>query len=462
MSIQVTKSAEATKDTQIVNETLTAKLERYKERVKLLEERQNVDLNSREKYIDSQMNDIILHKNAKFASFEEQINTLKQNLSKYVKENESLMTSIEVLKKQTKAKENKVLLIEYNETLELKAQLAKKEHMVEKTIFNELVLRCSCLENHCVNIELKLQHKKESFLNNRHLNNQDAPEIQEFFQINEWQAKLKAKDVSIANLKKHIESLKGKNVVEKDVTPNNVNVIALGMFKLDLEPLSPKLLKTRDVHIDYIKHTQEHADTLREIVEHARALRHLDSDLDSACRSNHPLVLELGLLKAYGRKMLSAHQLLAFSKYTCYIRDLEGVNLLKGSRGSNLYTLSLEDMMLSSPICLLSKASKTKYWLWHRRLSHLNFDYITTLAKQGLVRGLPKLKFKKDHLCSACALGKSKKHTHKPKAKDFVQENPYLLHIDLCRPMKIQSINGKKYILVIVDDYSRFTWVKYL
>ncbi|GJW05204.1 integrase, catalytic region, zinc finger, CCHC-type containing protein [Tanacetum coccineum] len=68
------------------------------------------------------------------------------------------------------------------------------------------------------------------------------------------------------------------------------------------------------------------------------------------------------------------------------------------------WTLSLEDMMVSSPIYLLSKASKTKFWLWHRRLSHLNFDYITTLAKQGLVHGLPRLKFQKDHLCSTCAL----------------------------------------------------------
>ncbi|GJU43231.1 retrovirus-related pol polyprotein from transposon TNT 1-94 [Tanacetum coccineum] len=126
-----------------------------------------------------------------------------------------------------------------------------------------------------------------------------------------------------------------------------------------------------------------------------------------------------------------------FCKHTCYIRDLEGVDLLKGSRGSNLYTLSLEDMMLSSPISLLSKASKTKAWLWHRMLSHLNFDYITTLAKQGPVRGLPKLKFQKDHLCSACALGKSKKHTHKPKVEDSIQEKLYLLHMDLCRPMRI-------------------------
>nr|GEY61313.1 hypothetical protein [Tanacetum cinerariifolium] len=75
---------------------------------------------------------------------------------------------------------------------------------------------------------------------------------------------------------------------------------------------------------------------------------------------------------------------------------------------SNLeYTLSLGDMIVSSPICLLSKALKTKSWLWHRRLSHLNFGALNHLAKHGLVRGLPKLTSKKYHLCSACAMGKN-------------------------------------------------------
>ncbi|GJU21501.1 retrovirus-related pol polyprotein from transposon TNT 1-94 [Tanacetum coccineum] len=148
----------------------------------------------------------------------------------------------------------------------------------------------------------------------------------------------------------------------------------------------------------------------------------------------------------------------AFRKHTCFIRDLEGVDLLKGSRGSNLYMLSLETLMLYSPVCLLSKASKTKSWLWHQRLSHLNFNYINSLAKQGLVRGLPKLKYQKDHLCSACAHGKSKKHFHKPKAKDFIQEKLYLLHMDLYGPMRVQSISGRIYILVIVDDFSQFSW----
>nr|GFD16020.1 integrase, catalytic region, zinc finger, CCHC-type, peptidase aspartic, catalytic [Tanacetum cinerariifolium] len=82
----------------------------------------------------------------------------------------------------------------------------------------------------------------------------------------------------------------------------------------------------------------------------------------------------------------------AFRQYSCFIRNLDGVDLLTGSRGNNLYTLSLKDMMASSPIFLLSNCSKTKSWIWHRRLSHLNFGAINHLARQGLVRGLPKLK----------------------------------------------------------------------
>nr|GFA05704.1 hypothetical protein [Tanacetum cinerariifolium] len=123
----------------------------------------------------------------------------------------------------------------------------------------------------------------------------------------------------------------------------------------------------------------------------------------------------------------------AFRQHTCFIRNLDGVDLLTGSRGNNLYTLFIQDTMASSPT-----------------------------SRQGLVRGLPKLKFEKDHLCSACAMGKSTRKAHKPKSKDTNQEKLYLLHMDLYGPMRVESVNGKKYILVIVDDYSRFTWVKFL
>ncbi|GJV69126.1 integrase, catalytic region, zinc finger, CCHC-type containing protein [Tanacetum coccineum] len=92
----------------------------------------------------------------------------------------------------------------------------------------------------------------------------------------------------------------------------------------------------------------------------------------------------------------------AFRKHSCYVRNTDGVELIKGSCGSNLYTISIEDMLKSSPICLLSKASKNKSWLWHGRLNHLNFGTINDLARTDLVRELPRLKFEKDHLCFAC------------------------------------------------------------
>ncbi|GJZ58340.1 integrase, catalytic region, zinc finger, CCHC-type containing protein [Tanacetum coccineum] len=141
----------------------------------------------------------------------------------------------------------------------------------------------------------------------------------------------------------------------------------------------------------------------------------------------------------------------AFQKNTCFIRNLEGVDLLSGSQDTNLYTISLDGMLKSSPICLLSKASKTKSWLWHRRLSNLNFGTLNKLAKDGLARGIPRLKFQKDHLYSACALRKSKKSSHQPKAEDTNQEKLYLLHMDLCGPMRVASINGKRRNRTLVE-----------
>nr|GEZ68790.1 copia protein [Tanacetum cinerariifolium] len=136
------------------------------------------------------------------------------------------------------------------------------------------------------------------------------------------------------------------------------------------------------------------------------------------------------------RKFCDSNMEVAFRKHSYYVRDSDDVDLIKGSRGSNLYTISVEDMMKSSSICLLSKACKTKSWLWHRRLNHLNFSTINDLARKNLVRGIPRLKFEKDHLCRACQLGKSKKHTHSPKTKNTNLEVLNTLYIDLCGPMR--------------------------
>ncbi|GJW63671.1 integrase, catalytic region, zinc finger, CCHC-type containing protein [Tanacetum coccineum] len=139
-------------------------------------------------------------------------------------------------------------------------------------------------------------------------------------------------------------------------------------------------------------------------------------------RTDRPLVFGFRLLKTYDGGSLTAQE---FREKVH--RD--------SSRGSNLYTISIEDMMKSSPIYLLSKASKNKSWLWHRGLNHVNFGTINDLARNDLVRGLPRLKFDKDHLCSACQLGKSKKHTHTPKAENTNLEVLNTLHVDLCGPI---------------------------
>ncbi|GJV85601.1 retrovirus-related pol polyprotein from transposon TNT 1-94 [Tanacetum coccineum] len=203
-------------------------------------------------------------------------------------------------------------------------------------------------------------------------------------------------------------------------------------------------------------------DRLSRLFSVAKIMRYGDYQLGNVIISRVYYVEGLGHNLFLVGQFCDADLEVAFQKNTCFIRNLEGVDLLSGSRDTNLYTISLDDMLKTSPICLLSKASKTKSWLWHRRLSHLNFGALNKLAKDGLARGIPKLKFQKDHLCSACALGKSKKSSHQPKAEDTNQEKLYLLHMDLCGPMRVESINGKKYILVIVDNYSRFTWVKFL
>nr|GEU36792.1 hypothetical protein [Tanacetum cinerariifolium] len=158
-----------------------------------------------------------------------------------------------------------------------------------------------------------------------------------------------------------------------------------------------------------------------------------------------------GAIMGYGDYVLDLK--VTFRKHPCYVRDVNSVDLIKGNHGTNLYTIFVEDMMKSSPICLLSKTLKNKSWLWHRRLNHLNFGTINDLAQKDLVRGLPRLKFEKDHLCSAYQVGKSQKYSHKSKSKNTNLEVFNTLHMDLCGPIRVKTINGKKYILVIFEDY---------
>ncbi|GJX87354.1 retrovirus-related pol polyprotein from transposon TNT 1-94 [Tanacetum coccineum] len=286
-------------------------------------------------------------------------------------------------------------------------------------------------------------------------------------------------------------------------------VLATGRYAIYVEPIPPRNRNNREVHLDYLKHLKKSVETLREIVEEAKipkqvkqvwkatgkvltsvgyqwrpmgriftlgeqcpltrltkpkvmpatqtknavlvrlptspenqAIAHANQQepkkirdpsfqtlhlrlFSNAGRTNHPLVFGLRVyyVEGLGHNLFSIGKFcdsdleVAFRKHSCYVRDIDRVELIKGSRGFNLYTISVEDMMKSSPICLLSKASKNKSWL------------CTSTKKEQ--KEYPQTQIENTNL-----------------------EVLNIIHIDLCGPMRVQTINRKKYILVIVDDYS--------
>nr|GEZ18710.1 putative ribonuclease H-like domain-containing protein [Tanacetum cinerariifolium] len=464
LKTQVVNCTKINKDNKQVNELLTAELERYRNQERVLKEQMN-DNHASTSYEHSLEIETLKHtlifKTRTTATaiiegtwgFEHTKACFRDDIIPFVKSLNELFTSFDqYLMDEVTEVQNVFTLME----------LAVEQHCEEKTkvqIKMENVLQennrllTQALSVEIVNI-VEHANMKSVCLNvtacarcRDTLSSQEsALTFAELFKINNLKAQAQAKDTVILKLKEKLNSLNG-DVKDRNVKRDVEEIETLNIeldHKVDVAPLVPKLRKNRTAHTDYIRHTQEEAATLREIVESERLLSPLNTSL------------------VYAWKFCDSDLEVAFRQHTCFIRKLNGVDLLTGSRGNNLYTLSIQYMMASSPICLLSKASKTKSWLWHRCLSHLNFGAINYLARQGLVRGLLKLKFEKDHLCSACAMGKSTRKTHKPKSEDTNQEKLYLLHMDLCGPMRVESVNGKKYILVIVDDYSRFTWVKFL
>nr|GFA93575.1 hypothetical protein [Tanacetum cinerariifolium] len=115
----------------------------------------------------------------------------------------------------------------------------------------------------------------------------------------------------------------------------------------------------------------------------------------------------------------------------------QGNDLLIGSRGTDLYSITLQDINCPNLIYLMAKGTSSQAWLWHRRLSHSNFDTINLLSNNDIVVGLPKLKFVKDHLCSSCELGKAKRKSFHTKITPSSKRRLQLLHMDLCGPMRV-------------------------
>ena len=143
------------------------------------------------------------------------------------------------------------------------------------------------------------------------------------------------------------------------------------------------------------------------------------------------------------------------------IISVDGSNLIfKGFRYKNLYLVDFNAREAQLTICLITKSSMG--WLWHRRLGHVGMKQLNKLIKHDLVRGLKYVTFEKDKLCSACQVRKQVGNTHPKKSMMSTSKAFEWLHIDLFRPTTYTSIGGSKYGFVIMDDFTRYTWVFFL
>ncbi|GJS14790.1 retrovirus-related pol polyprotein from transposon TNT 1-94 [Tanacetum coccineum] len=285
-----------------------------------------------------------------------------------------------------------------NKYLELEAELIKQYNMVEKDEYNKVSKRFSELEQHCISIEIAMQLNKEFFHKSNTFVNQTEPSFDQ--------------------------------LVKKDIDETET-------INIELEHRVTKLIAENG----HLKQTfKQLYDSIKP--SSVRAKEHVES-----------------LVNQLNQKSVEITDLNAqLQEKVFVITTLK--NDLRKFKGKDIVNNAAQDK---------NNRETHEYYLKH------------TMEQAAILRGVVEqaklrnpldsasysacmypLKFEKDHLCSACAMGKSKKQSHKPKSEDTNQEKLYLIHMDLCGPMRVASVNGKKYILVIVDDYSRFTWVKFL
>ena len=173
------------------------------------------------------------------------------------------------------------------------------------------------------------------------------------------------------------------------------------------------------------------------------------------------------LVKGLEHNLLSVSQLcdkgnkVTFDSKTCLVQRLDTNEVvLVGHRIDNIYMIDLDNIPSNDAKCLAGKQDDS--WLWHRRMAHLNMDYLNKLVSKDLVISLPKLKFEKDMICDACQKGKQVKASFKSKNIVSTTRPLQLLHMDLFGPSRTMRFGGNYYALVIVDDYSRYTWTSFI
>ncbi|GJX88632.1 hypothetical protein Tco_0340646 [Tanacetum coccineum] len=385
------------------------------------------------------------------------------------------------------------------------------------------------LENDRLLQKIVSQDVMLTVMNSMSLNNDSVNvKMQKIFEINDLKARLQDKDTTICKLKDIIKSLRENTKEEnvdhdkcefepikkelensvakllsenerKEIVKNVVHIpfattIAPGMFKLDLEPLPPRLLHNREVHIDYLRNIKEQANILR-IQE---LLVYVQDTCPNAITPSSKKVVVTPMNK--GKKVRFAESLTS-SKVKCSTSNCGSKpsdnkrndkisqkpsrnkkNKVEPNLGKSMFDVvhdkCLLDFVQNKNIHSKSakKHKKQNIWkptghvfteivLWYmdsgcsKHMTGNRSQLMNFVSKfLGIVRfgndqiaRIMGIKFQKDHLYSACALGKGKKSSHQPKAEDTNQEKLYLLNIDLYGPMRVASINGKRMFEQIME-----------
>jgi hypothetical protein len=149
-----------------------------------------------------------------------------------------------------------------------------------------------------------------------------------------------------------------------------------------------------------------------------------------------------------------------FHKTDSNVLDSSGKRVCDISRIGNVFQADFSSAQ-SSFRCLISQSS-FELWKWHRRLGHLSFDLLCRLSGLGLLRGLPLLKFESDLVCAPCRHGKMIVASHSLVNTVMTEHPGQLLHMDTVGPSRVRSMGGKWYVLIIIDNYSRYSWVVFL
>nr|GEX03309.1 hypothetical protein [Tanacetum cinerariifolium] len=464
LKTQVVNYTKINQDNKIVNEIWTAELEGYKDQVRILKEQNNVDKAS----------------NTCAQSLE--IDNLKHTLSEHLKEKDSLGQTVTLLKNDFQKEESRNIdrelalekhvkelnniVFKRNQSVQTAQQLEPKLYdgsVIQKT--NAIVIRDSeetlMLEDE--SRSKMLQKQQDPIMSEKKVNTKPI----DYAALNQLSQDFETRFVPWTELSSK-QAFWSQNSGNSD-KPNLSTSTTIVEVPKELLNVSMDLLNSFDQFlIDELTKVQNVFNQIEQPVEqHCVEKSKIQDKMKDVLKENERL-LEQAINTDIVNIVVNANVNYAVTLPTSASGSQPQGNT-KNDRIQQTQSRAKKNKLEDHPRNVRPSLHNKKCAVNTKAISsvpnsqlNVNFNLQCATYRQGLVRGLPKLKFEKDHLCSACAMGKSTNKSHKPKSEDTNQEKLYLLYMDLCGPMRVESLNGKKYILVIVDDYSRFTWVKCL